>query len=91
MGPAKHTPGPWCLLTANFSPRIYIMRAGYGPDDAAIADVRDRYDARLIVSAPDLLEALEKIAALDQRSGASLRDRAASEIAREAIFKAEIK
>jgi hypothetical protein len=57
------TGAPWTLLPASFSPRIYIMRKGYGSDDAAIAEVRDRSDAAFIAAAreavPRLLEEIE--------------------------------
>jgi hypothetical protein len=62
-----HTPGPWVLLPSSFSPRIFIMQANYGPDYAAVADVRDRRDAHLIAAAPELLAALkETVESLEQ-------------------------
>jgi hypothetical protein len=45
------TPGEWRLLPSSFSPRIFVMQRGYGPDDAAIADVRDRTNADYIAAA----------------------------------------
>ena len=54
-------------------------------DAQAITDAKLEKAAKLAAAAPALLAALRKIATLDKHSGASLRDRAASEIARAAI------
>lgn len=52
-----------------------------------LAMPRRRANARLLAASPTMFEALEKIAVLDKHSGSSLRDRAASEIARAALAK----
>lgn len=59
-----HTPGPWKTTPQTFSPSIWIERQDAGNDEAAIASVRSRDDARLIAAAPELLEALSEVMAL---------------------------
>lgn len=62
---AKHTPGPWRIAPPGVytsgvnidAPTGYVALVGGGISDPVIAD------ARLIASAPDLLEALEAFVA----------------------------
>lgn len=66
---AKHTPGPWaCVSTSNHAHDYRLIN----PDKSPLAhrseynDHSEKYaNARLIAAAPDLLTALEKIAAVD--------------------------
>ena len=81
----KHTPGPWC----------YQLGAIVDNEGYLIADVRSRWDdgqdgedyhfanARLIASAPELLQALEYIAT----GGENWKD--CARVARAAIAKAK--
>lgn len=70
MEPIVHTPGPW---------RYYDIYAGeyqevFGPRSPGSDDrlqVVGKGDAKLIAAAPDLLEALRKIASLDYTHGAT--------------------
>jgi hypothetical protein len=60
----KHTPGPWVVQTLGFE--IYSMPSGYsGIWVAAVHGRRPKpqklADARLIASAPELLEALRSL------------------------------
>lgn len=57
MGDAKHTPGPWEVTETREGYRIV---ACVTPDGHVVVarDVDDKTDARLIASAPDLVEAL---------------------------------
>ena len=84
---SKHTPGPWRSEWTN----------DVGPDDdyyveffeilnsehKRIGTAEEKTDGRLMAAAPDLLEALKLIA--------DVGDRAATEIARTTIAKAERK
>ena len=55
----KHTPGPWLVLNDS-PPAVRTMAGGnIAPEVCTVAD------ARLIAAAPDMLAALEGIAALD--------------------------
>jgi hypothetical protein len=84
MSNAKHTPGPWNQapysptdVVANGDTMVAMAREGLNgiERDKAIAN------ARLIAAAPDLLDALERIAELSY-------DSEATRVAREAIAKA---
>ena len=92
----QHTPGPW-----NVQRNVVNYRSGRtaleirGAGDDLIATLpgcdRDAVNARLIAAAPDLLEALKKIANLDYR-GTNYTENIlvdAIAVARAAIAKAE--
>jgi hypothetical protein len=60
----KHTPGPWKIITLDGE--TYINPARVSGEYALIAQIQQEghpANARLIASAPELLETLEKIAA----------------------------
>jgi hypothetical protein len=57
----RHTPGPWMLQPASFSPRIYVLRVDATADEAAVAEVIDRANAHLIAAAPEMYEALASV------------------------------
>ena len=72
---AKHTPGPWRLYQG---PLLYVeadnhvgpiaelrSRLDYGRMHPLVAETRDA-NARLIAAAPELLEALKAMVALDE-------------------------
>ena len=96
---SKHTPGPWSLAAAA-GERQYRIE-GYGNPSGTVAIVLARVgsatglaDARLIAAAPELLAALENIAAglADTKSTPNRRmtritKQQAHEIARAALAK----
>jgi hypothetical protein len=57
MKNTKHTPGPWNIITRPNSFLISVM----SEDHTSIGDVSSIENARLIASAPELLEALEEL------------------------------
>ena len=64
MTDTRHTPGPWRIGDAGFTV--------FGPPKPGalaetIAPVKSRANARLIAAAPDLLAALEALAALPNK------------------------
>lgn len=72
MSAAKHTPGPWAVNHAGDHTgitEVFVYAPNCGVDDVSVAaDIVDpvtsmpsEANARLIASAPDLLEALEAI------------------------------
>jgi len=63
---AEHTPGPWTF--DQDSPGRYAIFAKQGPITVQPAMVYGLPDARLIAAAPDLLAALQEIAAADEAS-----------------------
>lgn len=78
---SQHTPGPWRIGDAGFTV--------FGPPKPSalpetIAPVKNRANARLIAAAPDLLAALEALAALPNKH----RPEEMWEAARAAIAKA---
>jgi hypothetical protein len=84
----KHTPGPWAVIE---SPRGYIVAARDGVYDIAV--IRDigsednHANARLIACAPEMLEALDKIACFAPGNGDVCE--IIAKVARAAIAKAE--
>lgn len=90
-----HTPGPWLYRERPTTDDARRPLAIYGPDQQFIAGLstsaldlawpKERANAQLIASAPDLLAALERICLL----GATQQVGHAQEIARAAIEKAE--
>lgn len=58
MSEAKHTPGPWMAREYEDCTWEVTAQGPYGKLN--LAEGIDEYDARLIASAPDLLEALEE-------------------------------
>jgi hypothetical protein len=78
---AKHTPGPWhhvgdglvyTELTSNDDEAIFICDTGNSR--AASSNEEERANAQLISAAPELLEALRALMALDVK-GHALADR----------------
>ncbi len=72
---SQHTPGPWAYASGEDA-RVYLIN---GPKNHAVgeivyADARNPADARLISAAPDLLDALRALMALDVK-GHALADR----------------
>ena len=64
---SKHTPGPWRALLSSgyiYSPDVVVARVGDYADAELLRHSRGRWDAdtQLIASAPDMLEALERLA-----------------------------
>ena len=63
---SKHTPGPWAIYVNAPSDIVIRKMSKDGYELCAIARVSSGYaNARLIAAAPELLEALERIAASD--------------------------
>lgn len=90
---SKHTPGPWTIQPPMIqrTPRWLIIGCGKVVADCGLSETVP-HDARLIAAAPDMLEALKRIAYEPQgRSDASHADvlGAVEKIARAAIAKAE--
>lgn len=60
-----HTPGPWIAEGSEMNATVWVR----GPDGKRVCSVKrcetDFDNARLIAAAPDLLEALQKISAID--------------------------
>lgn len=65
MSPTKHTPGPWRATPIGTTFSIDAVEANYagiafinplGMHDAGIPNATDKANARLIATAPDLLE-----------------------------------
>lgn len=82
----KHTPGPWVLNKAH-STRVDLIntRKGDAIGEIVFADVRNPADARLIASAPLLLEALRDLLSATEETYDSRHER---EAALDAIAKA---
>lgn len=85
----KHTPGPWAVIEGDFR-GVKIE----GEDQAEVArcpgDKQGRIDARLIAAAPELLEALQRIANGQEMEGEFTHVETVAryqEIARSAIAK----
>jgi hypothetical protein len=86
----NHTPGPWHLAESPtfVMDGIHCVCEIAHPDDFSDPSPNAKANARLIAAAPDLLEALEKIASSDgSLHGTCVRD--LKEIARAAINKAK--
>lgn len=70
MSEAKHTPGPWvlddrgCKYIVSKAGDGYITRDVCRMDGSTMASVAQTANAHLIAAAPELLEALEKLAVL---------------------------
>ena len=61
---AKHTPGPWIASATNSkfgSWGVFTKGAMYGVLDASAPGINSEANARLIASAPELLEALKAV------------------------------
>ena len=95
-GPARHTPGPWDIVQdAPLNPKARFNIGSRGPSGLATyvctiktekhlaLDGNEEANARLIAAAPDLLAALETIAAGNTDPDGMVR------IAAEALSKAE--
>ena len=94
---SKHTPGPWVLENRGYKFIVskpgdgYITRDVCRMDASTMSAFAQEANARLIAAAPDLLEALKKIAAIENRMFGSDWEEIdeAREIARAAIAAAE--
>jgi hypothetical protein len=67
---AKHTPAPWRVFTDDNECGLYHVRT----PGRAVAEPEDEANARLIAAAPELLESLQAVLAMDVK-GHSLLDR----------------
>ena len=77
---SKHTPGPWILLPKN----DYTFTQVFANEPRAlIADVIDDASANVLRAAPELFEALDRIAAMTEP------DSIIGSLARAAIARAE--
>lgn len=70
----KHTPGPWACVLSCLPGSTYTIGSRLGavatvPDKHPSASRESESNARLIASAPELLEALERLVALDSSAG----------------------
>lgn len=93
----KHTPGPWNSLRSS-SAGYDIICSDASPVDVCVISKRDKSceeiaaNIRLITAAPDLLRALERIAAGQEMAGAFTHAEVVlryQEIARAALLKAK--
>lgn len=83
---SKHTPGPWEAFTEESFSGWWAVQDGNGHEIGSGDGGFDEEDARLMASAPELLEALEEaVCALDVCG----KDYRATEIGRAAIAKAK--
>ena len=65
MNESKHTPGPWSLEDDNIRPEVWVV----GADKSRLVrlgqhknwDAIDKANAKLIIAAPDLLEACKEL------------------------------
>lgn len=72
MTEQSHTPGPWGAVVDNGRTIIYLMQSYLGNhiaylSDGGVPEEQEAANARLIASAPELLEALDKASAAIQR------------------------
>jgi len=65
----KHTAGPWNAKTNNFQGLVISEKTG-----ATVAVAYDANDAQLIAAAPELLEALQRVAVCAETAAHLLRD-----------------
>jgi hypothetical protein len=102
---AKHTPGPWGILSAAVGPACMAFSIGQLNEEKGLDGVSDEYavcvvplihdesrpNAALIAAAPDLLEALECIAdALSPPRNAEEEEAIAAALAAIAKAKGEV-
>ena len=93
MANSTHTPGPWILSTIDGVEDS--LMAGGGDGSEVVADIRIHWDAatveanaRLIASAPDLLQALRVLAGFAAAHGGDILVKEHLKLARAAIEKA---
>jgi len=65
---SKHTPGPWKTTHSAMSGYRVSDSTGWGVA-VVLKDVNDEANAHLIAAAPQMLEALEKIAEIGRQKG----------------------
>lgn len=62
MSTAKHTPGPWSVISEGMASPKVVDGAGFGICHTTYAPTGAEANARLISASPDLLEALKLVA-----------------------------
>lgn len=95
MGMSKHTPGPWVQFDKNDTRTMILGPRQFHVASVPVFEEEDEANARLIVAAPDMLDALKAlIACSEEPDPESLSPRAPLLVgawakARDAISKAE--
>jgi len=74
---SKHTPGPWKTTHSAMSGYRVSDSTGWGVA-VVLKDANDEANAHLIAAAPQMLEALEKIAEIGRQNGDATRQHAVS-------------
>lgn len=74
---SKHMPGPWKITHTAINGYRVNDSTGWGVA-IVLKDVNDKANARLIAAAPQMLEALEKIAEIGRQKGDATRQHAVS-------------
>lgn len=74
---SKHNSGPWKITHTALNGYRVNDSTGWGVA-IVLKDVNDKANARLIAAAPQMLEALEKIAEIGRQKGDATRQHAVS-------------
>ena len=74
---SKHNSGPWKITHTAINGYRVNDSTGWGVA-IVLKDVNDKANARLIAAAPQMLEALEKIAEIGRQKGDATRQHAVS-------------